>query len=152
MYERAYLAIMRHKLGLLSSNNNDAGDGALISDLLEVMHMTGSDYSRTFRLLARFPLPPLIARSSEDVAVDGGWGGVLEALISERAEKDDLVRAAAPRMPLENLQMLSMLMHRDQMLLHALGINPQASAGNGNFDSMIDGSSTDQNAGDPTRY
>lgn len=48
---------MRRKLGLLQVDNAEE-DQALITDLLQVMHDTGADFTNTFRRLATFPTPP----------------------------------------------------------------------------------------------
>jgi len=48
------LAGMGSKLGLV---NEEAGDGALIEDLLDCMHRHGADFTNTFRSLASGPMP-----------------------------------------------------------------------------------------------
>ncbi|XP_056131752.1 selenoprotein O2 [Lampris incognitus] len=54
-YEAFYLANMRRKLGLL--RREEAEDRELVSDLLQLMHNTGADFTNTFRLLGRIPWP-----------------------------------------------------------------------------------------------
>ena len=46
---------MRRKLGLLELDEAEE-DQELITDLLQVMHDTGADFTNTFRWLAAFPL------------------------------------------------------------------------------------------------
>lgn len=57
MVSRCYWATMRRKLGLLQVDNAEE-DQALVTDLLQVMHDTGADFTNTFRRLATFPTPP----------------------------------------------------------------------------------------------
>ena len=47
---------MRRKLGLLQVDEAEE-DQELVTDLLQVMHDTGADFTNTFRRLATFPLP-----------------------------------------------------------------------------------------------
>ena len=46
---------MRRKLGLLEIDEAEE-DQELITDLLQVMHDTGADFTNTFRRLSTFPL------------------------------------------------------------------------------------------------
>ena len=48
-YHAEWLKVMQAKLGLLG---HDAGDAALISDLLQIMAQQGADFTQTFRWLA----------------------------------------------------------------------------------------------------
>ena len=47
---------MRRKLGLVEVNGGEE-DQELITDLLQIMHDTGADFTNTFRRLANFPMP-----------------------------------------------------------------------------------------------
>lgn len=47
---------MRRKLGLLEVDGAEE-DQELITDLLQVMHDTGANFTNTFRRLANFPMP-----------------------------------------------------------------------------------------------
>ena len=47
---------MRRKLGLLQLDDAEE-DQELVTDLLQVMHDTGADFTNTFRRLATFPTP-----------------------------------------------------------------------------------------------
>lgn len=53
---RCYWATMRRKLGLLQVDEAEE-DQELVTDLLQVMHDTGADFTNTFRRLATFPTP-----------------------------------------------------------------------------------------------
>jgi uncharacterized protein YdiU (UPF0061 family) len=53
-FRHYWLAGMRAKLGLL---NQEAGDGALVEDLLDCMHRHGADFTNTFCDLASGSLP-----------------------------------------------------------------------------------------------
>ena len=152
---RCYMALMRSKLGLLARQED--ADVELVSELLEAMRTTGSDFTNTFRLLASFPMASDSAGGEQQLrGVDGlscgGSGGrlggegdgehqdggrsgdgvngaaaevVIETILAGRAESRELARMAVSRMPAANLHMLSMLLHRDPALLHALGTSPQ---------------------------
>ena len=52
-FQRAYLAVMRAKLGLVSE---DAGDADLVKDLLSLMAENEADFTGTFRALTDAPL------------------------------------------------------------------------------------------------
>lgn len=54
MLSRCYWATMRRKLGLLQVDEGEE-DQELVTDLLQVMHDTGADFTNTFRRLATFP-------------------------------------------------------------------------------------------------
>ena len=134
-----YVTLMRRKLGLLIVE--DEADWQLASNLLDLMKMTGSDFTNTFRLLSSFSMPSLpvggealsqgLLSPASDSSLASSSGherasdNVLEAIMLGRAETDELVRLAAPRIPMAQLQMLSMLVHRDPALLHALGMSVQ---------------------------
>ena len=47
---------MRRKLGLVEVDGGEE-DQELMTDLLQVMHDTGADFTNTFRRLANFPMP-----------------------------------------------------------------------------------------------
>lgn len=51
---RCYWATMRRKLGLFQVDEGEE-DQELVTDLLQVMHDTGADFTNTFRRLATFP-------------------------------------------------------------------------------------------------
>ena len=53
---RCYWVTMRRKLGLLEVDGAEE-DQELITDLLQVMHDTGADFTNTFRRLSNFPMP-----------------------------------------------------------------------------------------------
>uniref|UniRef100_A0A8C2BXN0 Selenoprotein O n=1 Tax=Cyprinus carpio TaxID=7962 RepID=A0A8C2BXN0_CYPCA len=55
IYQDCYLAIMRRKLGLLRQQEPE--DVQLVADLLKTMHITGADFTNTFRLLSAVSCP-----------------------------------------------------------------------------------------------
>ncbi|KAK2858749.1 hypothetical protein Q5P01_003369 [Channa striata] len=81
-YEAFYLAIMRKKLGLVRKEETE--DCELISDLLRVMHNTGADFTNTFRLLSRVPLPD--DGDSETATV----GPVVDLILEQCASIEEL--------------------------------------------------------------
>ena len=66
LYQRAYLDRMRAKLGLL---REEAGDAALIEELLAWMHKAKADFTNTFRSLD--PNAPAAAHAEDSVFA--GW-------------------------------------------------------------------------------
>ncbi len=54
-YERAYLELMRAKLGLASAR---AGDPTLVEDLLALLERARADYTQFFRMLSHIPREP----------------------------------------------------------------------------------------------
>ncbi|KAJ9533447.1 hypothetical protein QJQ45_026473 [Haematococcus lacustris] len=54
-YERTYLSLMRRKLGLVRTS--EEGDAQLVTSLLQVMAECGADWTNSWRVLARVPLP-----------------------------------------------------------------------------------------------
>ncbi|GAX75938.1 hypothetical protein CEUSTIGMA_g3381.t1 [Chlamydomonas eustigma] len=130
VYDRLYISLMRKKLGLLKRQEEE--DLHLVTDILEAMHQTGSDFTNTFRQLSSIPLPSknvsLTADSNGGPEAGSASTALLSTIMAHRATKEELVRMADSRMPSANLQMLMLLLHRDPALLHALGTNPQAIA------------------------
>ncbi|XP_016120693.1 selenoprotein O-like isoform X2 [Sinocyclocheilus grahami] len=55
IYQDCYLDIMRRKLGLLRQQEPE--DVELVADLLKTMHITGADFTNTFRLLSAVSCP-----------------------------------------------------------------------------------------------
>jgi serine/tyrosine/threonine adenylyltransferase len=55
IFQSRWLAMMRAKTGLLTE---EAGDAALIQELLDAMHAAGADYTNTFRMLSETGEPP----------------------------------------------------------------------------------------------
>jgi len=56
LYQKAWLQMMRRKLGLLGEENDDE---KLITDLLEYMHRTGADFTNTFKDLSTTDQPAI---------------------------------------------------------------------------------------------
>ncbi|KAF8059372.1 Selenoo [Scenedesmus sp. PABB004] len=113
----------------------DAGDDALIADLLAVMHDTGADWTNTWRALSQVAMPPPSPAQANGAADGGGeqqrvgcYASFLAALLPRLASPAEMAAASKPRMPAENVQMLSMLAGRDAALLHMLGLTPGAVA------------------------
>jgi len=63
-FRRYWLAGMRAKLGL---SNQEAGDAALVEDLLDGMHRHGADFTNTFRDLASGSRPEASAFQAADL-------------------------------------------------------------------------------------
>ncbi|KAI8465473.1 MAG: hypothetical protein J3K34DRAFT_525334 [Monoraphidium minutum] len=141
-FESTYRATLRRKLGLLHCDEG-ASDDALAADLLTVMADTGADWTNTWRRLATVPMPPPGAvgagaaggaeqgqqQGAEQQQGGGGGGaafedgGFLEWVLGDVAGAEEMARGAAPKVPEEQLQMMSYLAARDPSILHAMGIN-----------------------------
>ncbi|GIL91706.1 hypothetical protein Vretimale_14826 [Volvox reticuliferus] len=150
VYRSTYLALMRRKLGLvtpaaaaaapggdvsggsphkgptaanLDGDGEAAEDEALVSELLAVMEESGADFTNTFRCLSRFPVPEPGADPSSPEAVEAG--GVLDYVLTQVTDAATLAAAAGPRIPANNLHMLTMLAGKNPELLHQMGLTPQ---------------------------
>ncbi|KAJ2505510.1 hypothetical protein GGI11_006981 [Coemansia sp. RSA 2049] len=67
-YKRAYVALMRRKLGLYGAAKETDRE-AVIEPLLALMERAGADYTLTMRALC--DVPELLAQGSESASVDG---------------------------------------------------------------------------------
>ncbi|GLI65597.1 hypothetical protein VaNZ11_009173 [Volvox africanus] len=152
VFRSTYLALMRRKLGLvtpvaaaaaalagedvagggshmgataatLGGDADATGDEALVSELLAVMEESGADFTNTFRCLSRFPVPEPETDPSSPEAVEAG--GVLDYILTQVTDAATLAAAAGPRIPADNLHMLTMLAGKNPELLHQMGLTPQ---------------------------
>eukprot|EP00891_Asterochloris_glomerata_P009836 jgi/Astpho2/9836/Aster-03800 len=122
-YQRAYNDLMQRKLGLLADLDLEEQDQELVEGLLKTMHETGADFTNTFRKLAEVPMPG--ASTSGEQQVDNA---LLDRFVAGLASAEVLAKAAAPRLPAGQVQMLLMLANRDKKLLEQLGASEQANA------------------------
>ncbi|CAM4476943.1 unnamed protein product [Lepidochelys olivacea] len=108
-FERHYLQKMRKKLGLIHLELED--DDKLVSELLETMHLTGGDFTNTFRLLSYFSgdLDPL---KLEDF---------LEKIAMQCASMEELKVAFRPQMDPRQLSMMLMLAQSNPQLFALIG-------------------------------
>uniref|UniRef100_A0A8C3S5N3 Selenoprotein O n=1 Tax=Chelydra serpentina TaxID=8475 RepID=A0A8C3S5N3_CHESE len=108
-FERHYLQKMRKKLGLIHLELED--DDKLVSELLETMHLTGGDFTNTFRLLSSFSgdLDPL---KLEDF---------LEKIATQCASMEELKVAFRPQMDPRQLSMMLMLAQSNPQLFALIG-------------------------------
>ncbi|XP_026066112.1 selenoprotein O [Carassius auratus] len=81
IYEDCYLDIMRRKLGLLRQQEPE--DVELVADLLKTMHITGADFTNTFRLLSAVSCP---AGEQKD--------SVVELIVEQCASLEELKHVA----------------------------------------------------------
>ncbi|KAJ9531989.1 hypothetical protein QJQ45_003694 [Haematococcus lacustris] len=70
-YERTYLSLMRRKLGLVRTS--EEGDAQLVTSLLQVMADCGADWTNSWRVLARVPLP-----AQDSAAASGASSGFMQ--------------------------------------------------------------------------
>lgn len=108
-FGRHYLQKMRRKLGLVQTEQE--GDGALVAQLLETMHLTGADFTNSFYLLNSFPTAP----ESPDL------DGFLAALTAQCASLEELRLAFRPQMDPRQLSMMLMLAQSNPQLLALIG-------------------------------
>lgn len=108
-FERHYLQKMRKKLGLIHLELED--DDKLVSELLETMHLTGGDFTNTFRLLSSF-LGDLDPLKLEDF---------LEKIATQCASMEELKVAFRPQMDPRQLSMMLMLAQSNPQLFALIG-------------------------------
>ncbi|XDA75332.1 hypothetical protein R6Z07F_005549 [Ovis aries] len=108
-FGRHYLQKMRRKLGLVQTEQE--GDGALVAQLLETMHLTGADFTNSFYLLSSFPTAP----ESPDL------DEFLAALTAQCASLEELRLAFRPQMDPRQLAMMLMLAQSNPQLLALIG-------------------------------
>ncbi|XP_012412039.1 protein adenylyltransferase SelO, mitochondrial [Trichechus manatus latirostris] len=108
-FQRHYLQKMRRKLGLVGTELEE--DPALVAQLLETMHLTGADFTNTFRLLSDFVAGP---PSPEQAAV-------LDQLLEQCASLEELKHALQPQMDPRQLSLMLMLAQSNPQLLALVG-------------------------------
>lgn len=131
-FDRCYWASMRRKLGLVEVDGGEE-DQELMTDLLQVMHDTGADFTNTFRRLANFPMPTTHPQGEQDrqptAAGPSGSGhestAMEEQLLNNLAPSEVMAKAAKPRLPIEQLQFLQMLAGKDPAILAQFGASAQ---------------------------
>ena len=90
-------------------------DRDLVSEFLETLYKTGSDFTNSFRILAKIPYPgnPDFESKFEDVK---------EFLVQNSCTVEDMKKSFAPKMDPKQLQMFKMLMEMNPGLLEQMGI------------------------------
>ncbi|KAM4037787.1 protein adenylyltransferase SelO, mitochondrial [Anomaloglossus baeobatrachus] len=106
-FQRHYLQKMRRKLGLIHTELEE--DSKLISDFLDTMNITGSDFTNTFRVLSKF--------SGSAVDVDGFLSNITE----QCASMEELKVAFKPKMDPRQLTMMLMLAQSNPQLFALIG-------------------------------
>ncbi|XP_067284195.1 selenoprotein O2 isoform X2 [Pseudorasbora parva] len=82
LYEGFYLSNMRKKLGLLRQRTPE--DVELVADLLKTMHITGADFTNTFRLLSAVSCP--VGEKAERDSTDS----IVELIVEQCASLEEL--------------------------------------------------------------
>ncbi|KAM9311726.1 protein adenylyltransferase SelO, mitochondrial [Gastrophryne carolinensis] len=103
-YKRHYMQKMRRKLGLQLELEEDQ---SLISDLLDTMNRTGSDFTNTFRVLSKF--------SGKSTDIDD----FLNVIMKHCATLDELKIAFKPKMDPRQVAMMQILAQTNPQL-HSL--------------------------------
>uniref|UniRef100_A0A672RIH9 Selenoprotein O n=1 Tax=Sinocyclocheilus grahami TaxID=75366 RepID=A0A672RIH9_SINGR len=99
IYQDFYLDNLRRKLGLL--RHQEPEDVELVADLLKTMHITGVDFTNTYRLLSAMSCPAGEQKDSTDL--------VVELIVEQCASLEELKVANNPTMqPSELERILSM--------------------------------------------
>ncbi|KAG8577404.1 hypothetical protein GDO81_010164 [Engystomops pustulosus] len=106
-YRRHYLQKMRKKLGLIQLELEE--DDKLISDFLDTMNLTGSDFTNTFRVLSKF--------SGRACDIDG----FLNVIGEQCASMEELKVAFKPKMDPRQLTMMLMLAQSNPQLFALIG-------------------------------
>ncbi|KAG2469110.1 SELO protein, partial [Polypterus senegalus] len=107
-FDDCYLTIMRKKLGLLRQQVPE--DKMLVTQLLETMHNTGSDFTNTFRLLSGIS-HSYLGDTEEDV---------LQNIVNQCASLEELKVAHRPRMEPRELSMMLTLAQANPVLFQFL--------------------------------
>ncbi|KAM9401986.1 protein adenylyltransferase SelO-1, mitochondrial-like [Salvelinus alpinus] len=100
LYETLYLANMRKKLGLL--RRKEPEDQELVSELLQLMHNTGADFTNTFRLLSGVSCP--VAGEGK-----GATGGPVVDLILEQCVSLEELKRFGEKSYKDNLELAMVL-------------------------------------------
>ncbi|XP_075944876.1 selenoprotein O1 isoform X2 [Anarhichas minor] len=100
LYNGFYLESMRKKLGLLKKDEPE--DELLITELLQTMHNTGSDFTNTFRSLSQISCPTEGESEGEEELVRKAT----DLLLEQRASLEELKAANKPAMDPRELAML----------------------------------------------
>lgn len=106
-FQRHYLQKMRRKLGLIQLELEE--DGKLISDFLDTMNLTGSDFTNTFRVLSKF------SGNAGDI------DGFLNIIIEQCSSMEELKVAFKPKMDPRQLTMMLMLAQSNPQLFALIG-------------------------------
>uniref|UniRef100_A0A2K6L715 Selenoprotein O n=2 Tax=Rhinopithecus bieti TaxID=61621 RepID=A0A2K6L715_RHIBE len=108
-FQRHYMEKMRRKLGLVQVELEE--DRALVSKLLETMHLTGADFTNTFFLLSSFPVE----------LESPGLAEFLARLMEQCASLEELRLAFRPQMDPRQLSMMLMLAQSNPQLFALMG-------------------------------
>ncbi|XP_033089383.1 protein adenylyltransferase SelO, mitochondrial isoform X2 [Trachypithecus francoisi] len=108
-FQRHYMQKMRRKLGLVQVELEE--DRALVSKLLETMHLTGADFTNTFFLLSSFPVE----------LESPGLAEFLARLMEQCASLEELRLAFRPQMDPRQLSMMLMLAQSNPQLFALMG-------------------------------
>uniref|UniRef100_A0A8C6V184 Selenoprotein O n=1 Tax=Neogobius melanostomus TaxID=47308 RepID=A0A8C6V184_9GOBI len=123
-YEALYLGNMRRKLGL---GREEPQDGELISDLLQLMHNTGADFTNTFRLLSLVPWPEQ-EHSQRDPEEDGGTvDSVVEHILQQCASIEELKVSNQPTMEQRELAMILSMAQSNSAMFSLVSEQPEVS-------------------------
>ncbi|KAE8616053.1 hypothetical protein XENTR_v10008705 [Xenopus tropicalis] len=106
-FQNHYMEKMRKKLGLVRLKLDD--DSHLVSDLLETMNITGSDFTNTFRVLSKF--------SGDEAEIQD----FLNIIIEQCASVEELKLVFKPKMDPRQLSMMLMLAQSNPQLFSMIG-------------------------------
>ncbi|KAM6946262.1 selenoprotein O1 [Aplochiton taeniatus] len=104
LYNGFYLGNMRRKLGLLRKEEPE--DEMLVTELLQTMHNTGTDFTNTFRCLSGIPSPPVGEGEGEGGGEEAGVEQATNLLLEQCASLEELKAANKPTMDPRELAML----------------------------------------------
>ncbi|OCT89072.1 hypothetical protein XELAEV_18017693mg [Xenopus laevis] len=106
-FRKHYMQKMRKKLGLIRLELDD--DSQLVSDLLETMNITGSDFTNSFRVLSKF--------SGDEADIQD----FLNIMVEQCASVEELKVVFRPKMDPRQLSMMLMLAQSNPQLFSLIG-------------------------------
>lgn len=117
LYEDFYLGNMRKKLGLLRKQEPE--DGELVADLLKTLHITGADFTNTFRLLSDISSPV------GDPAEKDNTDSVVELIVDQCASLEELKVANHPTMQPGELEMILSMAETNPEMFNMVANQPE---------------------------
>ncbi|KAM8861849.1 selenoprotein O1 [Synchiropus picturatus] len=114
LYNGFYMENMRKKLGLLKKAEPE--DEMLVTELLQIMHNTGADFTNTFRSLSQISCPA----EEEDEVEEEAVRAATDLLLQQCASLEEMKAANKPSMDPRELSMLLSLAQSNPTLFHMI--------------------------------
>ncbi|RXN22908.1 seleno O-like isoform X1 [Labeo rohita] len=117
IYQDFYLGNMRMKLGLLRKQEPE--DLELVADLLKTMHITGADFTNTFRQLSAVSCP--VGEQKDRDSTDS----VVELIVGQCASLEELKVANHPTMQPGELEMILSMAETNPGMFNMVANQPE---------------------------